>query len=107
MHAKTSAHTAVPARRRRSSASDPLRKMTLQLSKSVVEAIKAVVQTGDAPSANVFVEDAVRAELHARRRAKIYAAYEEASRDPQFMRDMNADRDAFDSTLTDGLARSR
>jgi Arc/MetJ-type ribon-helix-helix transcriptional regulator len=92
-------------RRRRSSSRDPLRKVTLQLSESVAEAIKAVVDAGEAPSASVFVEDAVREKLRERRRAKVYAAYEEASRDPDYMRDVNADIRAFDVTLSDG-ARS-
>ena len=95
-----------PVRRRRSSSADPLRKLTLQLSESVVDAIKALVRVGEAPSANVFVEDAVRARLRERRRAKIYAAYEEAAKDPAFMADMNADLQAFDQTLGDGLASS-
>ncbi len=42
-----------------------------------------------------------RAKLRERRRAKIYAAYEEASRDQAFMHDMNADVQAFDATLAD------
>ena len=94
----------VSARRRRSSSADPLTKLTLQLSESVVEAIRAVVRIGEAPSANVFVEDAVRASLRERRRARVYAAYEEAANDPAFMADMNADLRAFDNTLRDGLA---
>ncbi len=93
-----------PARRRRSPSSDPLKKVTLQLSESVVEAIKALVRLGEAPSANVFVEDAVRARLRERRRAKVYAAYKEAASDPAFLTDMNADLRAFDNTLRDGLA---
>jgi Arc/MetJ-type ribon-helix-helix transcriptional regulator len=92
-------------RRRRSPTNDPLRKLTLQLSKSVVEAIKAAVNTGEAPSANVFVEDAVRHKLRERRRAKVYAAYEEASRDPGYMPDLDGDMSAFDVTLSDGFTR--
>lgn len=103
MRAKAS--LAHPVRRRRSPSSDPLRKLTLQLSESVVEAIKAVVKTGEAPSANVFVEDAVRQKLSERRRAKVYAAYEEASRDPEYMRELDGDMSAFDATLSDGFAR--
>jgi hypothetical protein len=42
--------------------------------------------------------------LRQRRRAKVYAAYEEAANDPAFVADMNADLRAFDNTLRDGLA---
>jgi Arc/MetJ-type ribon-helix-helix transcriptional regulator len=93
----------VSARRRRASSVDPLKKLTLQLSESIVEAIKKVVRGGEAPSAAVFVENAVRASLRERRRAKVYAAYEEAANDPTFMANMNADSSAFDDTLRDGL----
>lgn len=96
--------THAPARRRRSSSDDPLKKLTLQLSESIVNAIRTLVKVGEAPSANVFVEDAVRARLRERRRAKIYAAYEEAANDPIFMADMNGDLRAFDNTLRDGPA---
>lgn len=55
-------------------------------------------------------EDAVnriRARLRGRRRAKTYAAYQEASRDPAFLHDMNADLEAFDATVSDGLSPTR
>lgn len=91
----------IPVRRRRSHPNDPLRKITLQLSESVVEAIKAAVESGEAASANVFVEDAVRDRLREKRRAKVYAEYEQAANDPDYMHDLNADVSAFDATLSD------
>jgi len=94
-------------RRRRSSASEPLKKISLQISESAYYAMKTLVSTGEVASTNVFVEEAVRAKLRERRKARIYAAYEQASRDPAFMRDMNADVEAFDATLSDGLATAR
>jgi hypothetical protein len=69
-----------------------------------VHAIKALVSIGEAPSASVVVENAVRASLRERRRSKIYAAYAEAANDPAFMADVNADMRAFDTTLRDGLS---
>jgi hypothetical protein len=94
-------------RRRRSSASEPLRKISLQISESVYEAVRSLVTAGEAASTNVFFEEAVRARLRERRKAKVYAAYAQAARDPAFMRDMNADLEAFDVTLSDGLAPAR
>jgi len=75
--------------------------MTLQLSESVVQAIRAAVTNGEAASANVFVEDAVREKLREKRRAQVYAEYELAASDPDYMRDLNAETSAFDSTLSD------
>lgn len=99
----TASHTLIiPVRRRRSSVGDPLKKMTVQLSESVVAQIKNVVEAGEAASANVFVEDAVREKLRERRRAKVYAAYEKAARDPEYMANVNSDMKAFDVTLSDG-----
>jgi hypothetical protein len=95
---------AAPIRRRRASSVDPLKRVTLQLSKSLMDAVRTLVRVGEAPSANVFIENAVRASLRERRRVKIYAAYEEAANDPAFMADMNDDLRAFDNTLWDGLA---
>lgn len=94
-------------RRRRSSTSEPLKKISLQISESVVEAVKTLVSAGEVASTNVFVEEALRARLRERRKARIYAAYEQASRDPIFMREMNADLEAFDQTLADGLTVAR
>lgn len=91
-----------PARRRRSVAADPLKKVTFQLSESVVDAIRGLVDSGAAQSANVFVEDALREKLRDRRRAEVYAAYEDAARDPEYMKELNSDISAFDATLSDG-----
>lgn len=95
------------ARRRRSSTREPLKKISVQISESLYDAMKSLVSAGEVASANVFVEEAVRASLRERRKAKIYAAYEQAARDPVFMRDMNADLEAFDVTVSDGLAPTR
>lgn len=106
MAANTTADTVIPVRRRRSPSNDPLKKVTLQLSESVVEAVKKLVETGEAASANVFVEDAIRDKLRERRRARVYAAYEDAAHDPEYMRDVSSDNFAFDRTLLDGLRSS-
>jgi Arc/MetJ-type ribon-helix-helix transcriptional regulator len=78
--------------------------VTLQLSESVIESIRALVEKGEAPSASAFVEEAIRDKLGERRRARLYEAYEEASRDPAYMRDMKSDTQAFEATLADGVS---
>lgn len=107
MHGNAATQVDTPTRRRRAPSNDPLKKVTLQLSESVVEAIRTIVELGDAPSQNVFVEEAVRDKLRERRRAKLYTAYEAASNDPAFMRDLNADIETFDPTLSDDLSPGR
>ena len=89
-------------RRRRTANSEPLLKMSFQLHTSVAEAIRAVVNAGEAPSANVFVEEAVKLALRERRRERVYAAYAEAAQDETFMAEMVETERAFRSTLADG-----
>jgi Arc/MetJ-type ribon-helix-helix transcriptional regulator len=100
----TAAPPAITRRRRRASSNDPLTKVTLQLSESVIESIRALIEKGEAPSASAFVEEAIRDKLRERRRVRLYEAYEEASRDPAYMREMKSDTQAFDSTLSDGVS---
>lgn len=82
---------------------DPVRKATYQLRSSVLEAIRNAVNSGVAPSANVFVEQAVERELREMRRARVYQAYEEAARDADFVRETDEVMRDFDSVLSDGL----
>ena len=89
-------------RRRRTASAEPLQKMSFQLHTSIAEAIRAVVKSGEAPSANVFVEEAVKERLRERRREKVYAAYAEAAQDPEFMAEMLDTDRAFDITIGDG-----
>jgi len=89
--------------RRRSTAADPLKKVTLRLHARVAEAVRSVVATGDAPSADAFIEEAIIARLRERRREKLYVAYTEASRDAAFQADMTGTTRAFDATLGDGI----
>lgn len=102
MHTATQS-SAAPTRRRRSASDAPLKKYTVKMSGWVIEGIKNVVDVGEAPSASAFVEEAVRDKLRERRRAKLYAAYEEAANDPAYRADVDADMNAFDATLSDGL----
>lgn len=93
--------------RRRSTAADPLKKVTLRLHARVTAAVKAAVQAGAAPSADAFIEEAVIAALRERRRERLYAAYAEAAADPVFVADMEVTTRAFDGTLADGLEGGR
>jgi Arc/MetJ-type ribon-helix-helix transcriptional regulator len=97
------AKTKTGAGRRRSAKEDPLKKITLQMSESVVSQIKSLVKKGEAPSANVLVETAVRIMLGERRRAEVYAAYKAAAKDPAFMADMDDITETFDIAVGDGL----
>lgn len=100
---QASVRSAAP-RRRRATSAEPLQKMSFQLHASVAEAIRAVVKAGDAPSANAFVEEAVREALRQRRREKVYAAYARAAQDPEFMAEMVETDRVFDVTVSDGVA---
>jgi Arc/MetJ-type ribon-helix-helix transcriptional regulator len=92
----------VPAsRRRRTAGALPLQKMTFQLDAAIAKAIRDAVKSGEAPSANVFVEDAVRERLRTRRQARVYSAYSNAARDPAFLEEMQALDGSFDITLGD------
>ena len=88
-------------RRRRTSSAEPLQKMSFQFHASVAEAIRTVVKSGAAPSANVFVEEAVKEQLRQRRREKVYAAYAQAANDPEFMAELIDTTRAFDATIGD------
>ena len=61
------------------------------------------VESGETPSASVFVEDAVRARLREIRWARLDEEYRRAAADPEFMAEMERITAEFDSTLLDGL----
>lgn len=93
---------AVPAsRRRRTAGTIHLEKMTFEPDAAVAKAIRDAVKSGEAPSANVFVEDAVRERLRTRPQARVYSAYANAARDPAFLDEMLTLDVAFDITLGD------
>jgi Arc/MetJ-type ribon-helix-helix transcriptional regulator len=89
--------------RRRSPARDPLKKTSVQMHTSTLEAVKQAVERGAAASQNEFVEAAVIARLRELRREKVYASYREAAADPAYVEDMNAVAAAFEATVADGL----
>ena len=87
-------------------ASDPRQKTGYQLRRSIVLAVRDAVQDGAAESQNAFVERALIRELQELRKERLDAAYEEAARDPSFMRDMQAVDIEWDVTSSDGLGAS-
>jgi len=89
------------ARRRRGA--DPLRKPGWQVRTSLADAVREAVEEGVAESQNALVERALLRFLAEKRREKLYASYAEAAQDPDFMADMRAVSDAFESTVSDGL----
>ncbi|HYW05990.1 MAG TPA: hypothetical protein VE913_03480, partial [Longimicrobium sp.] len=93
--------------RRRGRMARTLRKATFQVQEGVLDAVRTLVEEGEAPSANAFVEDALRMKLREVRRARLYAAYEEAANDPVFMAEMRATAEAFEGTVADGLGGPR
>jgi hypothetical protein len=100
---KKPAKSNIPVRRRRTGGADPLEKMSFQLHASVAEAIRSMVKAGHAPSANVFVEEAVKQRLRERRRDRVYSAYAAAAQDPAFMAEMAKIEREFDLAVGDGL----
>lgn len=90
-------------RRRRRAEGVEIQKTSFSLHERVLAEVRAVVQGGLAASASAFVEQAIEEKLRRMRRTALYAAYEEAARDPLFMADMEAVTQAFDATAGDGL----
>lgn len=78
-----------------------------QVSASVAEAVREAVEDGAAESQNAFVERALVRELRELRKKKVFEAYAEAARDPEFRHDMEATAKAFDATVSDGLRSGR
>lgn len=92
--------------RRRSPARDPLKKTSVQMHTSTLDAVKKAVESGAAASQNEFVEAAVVARLREMRREKVYASYREAAADPAYVEDMESTTAAFDRALNDGITDS-
>lgn len=92
--------------RRRSPARDPLKKASVQMHTSTIEAVKRAVESGAAASQNEFIEAAVIARLRELRREKVYTSYREAAADPAYVEDNESTTAAFDRALSDGLGDS-
>lgn len=75
--------------------------MSLRMHETVASAVRKLVESGQAPSADAFIEDAVVAQLRERRKQRVYDAYADAAADPVFMAEMEATTSAFDVSLGD------
>jgi hypothetical protein len=75
----------------------PAKKATFSLQADVLAGLDEAIASGSAPSKNAFVERALRNELRELRRELRRAQWEEASRDPLFLRDIAETAAAFES----------
>ena len=75
----------------------PAKKATFRLQADVLAALDEAVASGSAPSKNAFVDRALRNELRAVRRQLRRAQWEEASRDPLFIHDLEETAAAFET----------
>ncbi len=75
----------------------PLKKATFSLRRETLEALDEAVSQGAAPSKNALVERALEKELKEVRRQRERALWEEALRDPLFLRDLEEVDEAFQS----------
>lgn len=90
-------------RRRRRGGQARMERTSLSLRADVLEAAKEVVQTGEAENLSAFVEQAIEEKLRRSKRQALYAAYQEAARDPEFMADMDEVTREFSVADSDGL----
>jgi hypothetical protein len=65
--------------------------------------VREAVEAGEAKSQNEFVERALRRELRAAEKRRLYAEYEKAAADPDFMKEMLEETRLWDRTVGDGL----
>lgn len=83
---------------------------TVALAADLLEAVDAAVQEGKVESRNEFLEDALRNELSARRRAEIDAEFAQMAVDHEYQREALAMAEEFELadwealTLTEGAS---
>ena len=74
-----------------------LRKATFNLSNEILVALDQAVRDGAAVSKNAFVERALEREIDELRRADRQAKWDQASRDPLFLKDVENAESSFRS----------
>lgn len=93
----------MPGLRRRRQDHSTRERTSLSLRADVLEAAREIVRSGDAENLSAFVESAVEEKLRRTKQAVLYAAYEEAAQDDQFMARMSSVTRGFAGTEADGL----
>lgn len=91
------------APRKRTGPGDVLEKTGYRIPASVVAMVRDAVDAGEARSQNEFVERALRRELRAVQRRRLYEEYARAAEDAEFMADLERTDSAYDATVGDGL----
>ncbi|HEX9562424.1 MAG TPA: type II toxin-antitoxin system CcdA family antitoxin [Gemmatimonadaceae bacterium] len=93
-------------KRRRRHAEIPRERTSISLRSDVLDAAKKVVLAGGAENLSAFVETALEEKLRREKRGALYAAYDEASKDLVFLRDMDSVTKSFSRADKDGLEGS-
>ncbi len=92
-----------PITRRRRQDQIVREKTSLSLRADVLEAAKAIVLSGGAENLSAFVESAVEEKVRRTKRAALYASYEAAAKDAEFLRSMSDVARDFAISDSDGL----
>lgn len=72
-----------------------MRKVTFSLPEDLLSEIREVVDEGIFPSQNVVVREALRNELKRSRTQRLRQEFQEAARDPLFLKDLKETEAAF------------
>lgn len=102
MSARATANGSPHVRRRRQD-QVAREKTSLSLRADVLEAARAMVQSGRAENLSAFVEAAVEEKVRRTKRAALYAAYESAAKDAGFQKSMSDVARVFAISDADGL----
>lgn len=72
-----------------------MRKVTYSLPEDLLEGVRSVVEEGAAPSYSAFVQQALVDGVNRAREALLAKAFLEASRDPEFLEDVDRSQREF------------
>jgi hypothetical protein len=89
--------------KRRSARADPLEKTGYRIPRSLALRVREAVDAGEAKSQNELVERALRRELRALEKRRLYEEYARAAANPEFMKELIEETELFDNAVGDGL----